>query len=722
MNDKQKEFVQSITQNSDGSETRIGDFVIRNDYGSHAYYVGPGGDVVIPDEVGKVDLDFAFENSKNITSLRIPGTVKRLSNSFKFGSKGTIEKLVFEEGLNTIYGGSFFANCKMLKEIVLPRSLEYLGAGAFKKTPWYEQNVEIVDGCHYLGKFLVDSDKTIDHAAVRAGTVMICANAFRGRTELVSASIPDSVHILGQMAFCGCISLEEIQLPESVKIVEDSCFTNCPSLRSFEVLNTNVEFSHNALGSKMSEALYYPDYAYIPIEIPGSGVEKLLFAHCYLTSRERFSPEMQAINDAVVKKNKSKLLELVMETGNLAALRAIAPIALNATNIDSKVEAAQRKGATEVTAFLLDWSGKNISAADQNKQAAKELNRDPMSAAELKKLWGTKKLPDGTLGITSYKGTDENVEIPDCIGKAKITTICRCAFTTKTYLMPGKGPTKEQVEARERIRSVRIPEGVVCIESDAFSGCTALSDVNIPHGVKTIGWGAFSGTALVEDQGRRENGVLYVGEYLICANEDLKGHYTVKDGTICIADQAFYGCDGLTGITIPESVAVIGQRAFGACNGLADINGFIIVNHVLYGYVGTEKTVAIPSGVKYIDSMAYCRDLTEVEMPTGLIAVGDSAFSDCSSLTSVTISETVTSIGESAFYNCRNLQNLSLPNGLKSIGKRAFSRCMSLQSVRIPGSVEHIGEDAFDHITINAPAKSYAKQYAKEHHFPFVAE
>ena len=216
--------------------------------------------------------------------------------------------------------------------------------------------------------------------------------------------------------------------------------------------------------------------------------------------------------------------------------------------------------------------------------------------------------------------------------------------------------------------------------------------------------------------------MLYVGEYLICANEDLKGHYTVKDGTICIADQAFYGCDGLTGITIPESVAVIGQRAFGACNGLADINGFIIVNHVLYGYVGTEKTVAIPSGVKYIDSMAYCRDLTEVEMPTGLIAVGDSAFSDCSSLTSVTISETVTSIGESAFYNCRNLQNLSLPNGLKSIGKRAFSRCMSLQSVRIPGSVEHIGEDAFDHITINAPAKSYAKQYAKEHHFPFVAE
>ena len=492
MNEQQQDFVRNIMENSDGSEKRIGDFVIRNDYGSHAYYVGPGGDVVIPEEVGKADLNFAFESSRNILSLQFPGTVTRISDFFRFGSKETIEKLVFEEGLETIWGGSFFANCKSLKEVLLPQSLKYLGQGAFKKTPWYEQNVEIIDGCHYLGRFLVDSDKEIKHAVVRTGTVMICANAFRGRTELIGVSIPDSVHTLGHMAFCGCVSLEKIILPESVTRVEESCFTNCPALRSIEVLNTNVAFAHNALGSKMSKALYYPDHAYIPIEIPGSGVEKLLFAHCYLSSRERFSPELQAFNDAVVKKNKSKLLELVMETGNLTVLQALAPFALDATNIDKLVELAQRKGATEFTAFLLEWRGKNISTADRDRQAAKELNRDPLSVTELKKLWNTKKLPDGTLGITSYKGNESEIVIPASIGKAKVTVICREAFSASDYSPVGKRVSKEQRAVRKAIRSVRIPSGVTKIEISAFEYCDLLEHVDMPASMKDVSW-AFSG-------------------------------------------------------------------------------------------------------------------------------------------------------------------------------------------------------------------------------------
>lgn len=41
-----------------------------------------------------------------------------------------------------------------------------------------------------------------------------------------------------------------------------------------------------------------------------------------------------------------------------------------------------------------------------------------------------------------------------------------------------------------------IPEGIVRIESNAFHGCTSLTEITIPNTVKTIGWYAFTDTGL----------------------------------------------------------------------------------------------------------------------------------------------------------------------------------------------------------------------------------
>ena len=103
------EFSQDIIENSNGSERRIGDFIIRNDYGTTVYYDGPGGNVKIPEEVGKESLIFTFENSKNITSLHYPGTVESICNPH-FGSYDVIETLIFDEGLKRIWNNGFFAD------------------------------------------------------------------------------------------------------------------------------------------------------------------------------------------------------------------------------------------------------------------------------------------------------------------------------------------------------------------------------------------------------------------------------------------------------------------------------------------------------------------------------------------------------------------------------------------------------------------------------------
>jgi hypothetical protein len=84
---------------------------------------------------------------------------------------------VFSEGIEELPETNSFANCKVLEEVILPESLQYVGAGAFKKTPWYLNTVEADNGCFYLGRFLVDSEEEITFASVREGTTMICGKS-----------------------------------------------------------------------------------------------------------------------------------------------------------------------------------------------------------------------------------------------------------------------------------------------------------------------------------------------------------------------------------------------------------------------------------------------------------------------------------------------------------------------------------------------------------------
>ena len=137
-----------------------------------------------------------------------------------------------------------------------------------------------------------------------------------------------------------------------------------------------------------------------------------------------------------------------------------------------------------MTAVLLEWQDKHFGQADLEKQQRKEMNRNPLSAGELKKIWGTKKLSDGTLGITSYKGSDIDICIPDCIGKTKITVICSSAFSVFGPL--GKTIPEAYTAARKQIRSVIIPDGITSIGFFAFDCCTKMESITIPVTVNAI--------------------------------------------------------------------------------------------------------------------------------------------------------------------------------------------------------------------------------------------
>ena len=64
---KENEFAvaNSIIENTDETEYRVGDFLIKHDFGKNAYYVGNGGIVTIPESIAE-DTTVWLNNAKGI--------------------------------------------------------------------------------------------------------------------------------------------------------------------------------------------------------------------------------------------------------------------------------------------------------------------------------------------------------------------------------------------------------------------------------------------------------------------------------------------------------------------------------------------------------------------------------------------------------------------------------------------------------------------------------
>ena len=186
------------------------------------------------------------------------------------------------------------------------------------------------------------------------------------------------------------------------------------------------------------------------------------------------------------------------------------------------------------------------------------------------------------------------------------------------------------------------------------------------------------------------------GSEYVFLGYDSSRRYTSNDK---LGDYAFYGCSGLTSLTIPSSVTSIGGEAFRDCSGLTSLTIPSSVTSIGdYAFFGCSSltSLTIPSSVTSIGNNAFygCSSLTSLTIPSSVTSIGYAAFSYCSSLTSLTIPSSVTSIGEAAFYGCSSLTSLTIPSGVTSIGEAAFSGCSGLTSLTIPSSVTSIGNYA----------------------------
>ncbi len=225
--------------------------------------------------------------------------------------------------------------------------------------------------------------------------------------------------------------------------------------------------------------------------------------------------------------------------------------------------------------------------------------------------------------------------------------------------------------------SITIPDSVTSIGFCALYGCSEITNITIPDSVTSIEAGAFTGTAYYNDASHWENGeALYIGNHLIAVKNTISGAYSIRQGTKTITGNAFFGCNGLTSITIPDSVISFGA-AFQNCTGL--------------------KSIILPDSVTEIETNAFygCSNLTSITIPDSVTSIGEYAFGSCEKLASITIPDSVTSIESGAFNSCYNLASITIPDSVTSIGKSAFANCEKLASIAIPDSVTSIGTHAF---------------------------
>ena len=177
---------------------------------------------------------------------------------------------------------------------------------------------------------------------------------------------------------------------------------------------------------------------------------------------------------------------------------------------------------------------------------------------------------------------------------------------------------------------------------------------------------------------------------------------TIPNSVTNIENSVFYGCTGLTSITIPNSVTNIGGGAFYGCTGLTSItipnSVTTIGDNAFYGCSGLTS-ITIPNSVTNIgfDAFFNCSGLTSITISNNVTTIRNNAFRDCTGLTSITIPNSVTSIGGGAFLDCSGLTSITIPNSVTSIGVLAFYGCSGLTSITIPNSVTNIGIYAFSY-------------------------
>ncbi len=598
--------------------------------------------------------------------------------------------------------------------------------------PWSEITSVVIEyGVTSIGDFAFYNCKTLTSVVIPDSVITIGESAFKYCSNLLGVTIPDSVTSIGYRAFDSCVKLKNVTFSNSLTRIEAESFIYCRSIESITIPD-NVE-----------------------------SIGWLAFASCRSLKAIDFGEGVTSLEAGAFEECTS--LECVVIPDNVTDIGAHA--FYGCTNVASvvipegviSIETEAFSGCAKITSISIPDSVTNISGssfagtayyADVNNWENGALYIDGvLMTTKASKISGHYDVKDGTRLVAEAAFACcydlASVTIPDSVTKIGELAFYECldleSVTLSNSLKCIAGWTFYECSS---LKSITIPDGVTTIERDAFESCWNLETITIPDSVTHIDPTGFYCTAYYRNENNWENGVLYINNHLIKADESISGHCDIKYGTKTIAGDAFHGCTKLTSVKIPDTVTNIctdcfGSGAFQGCKGLKNVvipNSVTSVEGHAFAYCTNLKNIVIPDSVTSIEGWTFynCTGLESVTIPDSVTNIGANAFNGCKELTTLTIPGSVVSVGKYAFVNCTSLVSVTISEGVTNIGEGAFYGCPILSSITIPDSVTNIDNYAFGYKNCNGKTTKIdgfvvcgkpgttAETYADENDFLFV--
>ena len=480
----------------------------------------------------------------------------------------------FDEGSHVKYIGSF-EGCTGIEFIGnMPATVETIADRAFQGCERL-RDVTLNDGLKYIGFSCFEGCISLESIKLPASLKVLRENAFRVCTALETVEFAEDLDFYTDEGgyysygfynnvFYGCESLHTVKLPKNSPdgfIIPTATFSWCPSLKSIEFPANTTRIDQLAFYRSGIENLDLTKITSKEIFVEGY----YTFAACENLKSVTANGNFQFGSTSLYTFQDCKALETVTINGSGDDFIAITPDAFRRCEKLMSVKVYRLKGTG-------DESNEMDSVFVGCKSLQKVISTCP---AELNKI-----------GYSCFDGCEslEEVPIPEQAFKINMTAFRGCAALKSLDLA-----------------------NVTSIGTQAFNGCSALTSIsinNIPTMEKEDAFDEwhFANTeiAVPDEKYRTFTSDAYWGKFSnfkhpsLFAYTEVPGGYSVSKSpyaldedftgmleipakynssdVVAVAEGAFQGFTGLTGVTLPEGLKTIGSNAFAGCTGIKTVN------------------------------------------------------------------------------------------------------------------------------------------------------
>lgn len=683
----------------------------------------------------------AFYDCEGLTSIVIPEGVRRIEKN-AFLICADLESVSIPASVTEIIDNPFM-NCMSLKSITLDsNNLVY----------------------HMANDCLIETATKILKAGLSTGVIpldgsvtVIGNGAFSAQTELENVVLPDCITKIGDYAFCYCFGLSSINIPEGVEYIGNAAFYGCEGITEFKLPASLRTIGDSAFGTTGIKSITIPAGVTLIMGNPfeeSLGLESITVEAGNTAYHSEGNCLIETAAKTLIGGCKNSILPTngsVTVIGDRAFFGQTSLVSFTIPNCITKIGEWAFGNCNNLQLFTFvgsetEW--KNVQKADSWKRnsAFTEVTFDLSGAAPSEGLEFDYN-SDETGYVVTGIGTcsDTEVIIPATHNGLPVTEIGNDAFSmaeiTSVYIPASvKKIAESAFEYCYNLQTVNVAQGLEYIDRYAFVDCISLKSINFPEGLTNIAICAFYGCNNLESVSFPKT-IEFIGEDVFCytglvsikVHEDNPYYVSINncliekatktlivgcrnsvipgDGSVeVIGADAFFGCEDLVEIFIPEGVTRIEEGAFGDCDDLifvsipASVN--VIVGNPFVASHNIEVIQVANSNLVY-HSDGNCLIKTEsktliagfknsvIPADGSVTTIGFGAFEDQSKIESIVIPEGIVTIEDNAFAFCRKLKEVSLPSTLKTIGDGAF-RYTRLNSITIPVNVTSISSDAFE--------------------------